>query len=263
MISTADLALIMDYADRAGALVVPTGDAHQLGPVEAGGMFRALIAELGAAELSEVMRFDAPWERDASIRLRAGDFSVVASYDRRGRIRGGHREAAYDRAAGAWLADHLHGREMILVAGSNEEAAELARRVQAQLVKMGTVVHPRAPLADGNQAGTGDLIRARLNTADRRRRPAADQPGRAPDRGLAGPRRRSRPQAAGRRLVGPLPGAALLPRLRRRIALRGQYPRGAGPHRRHLARAGHRHPVPAVPVRRHDPRARVAISRTW
>jgi ATP-dependent exoDNAse (exonuclease V) alpha subunit len=79
----------MDYADRAGALVVPTGDAHQLGPVEAGGMFPALIAELGAAELSEVMRFDAPWERDASIRLRAGDFSVVASYDRRGRIRGG------------------------------------------------------------------------------------------------------------------------------------------------------------------------------
>ena len=164
MISTADLALIMDYADRAGALVVPTGDAFQLGPVEAGGMFGALIAGLGAAELSEVMRFGQQWERDASVRLRADDFSVVAAYDRRGRIRGGHREAAFDRAAGAWLADHLHGRDAILLAGSNEEAAELARRVQAQLVTMGTVVQPRAPLADGNQAGTGDLVRARLNT---------------------------------------------------------------------------------------------------
>jgi hypothetical protein len=164
MISTADLALIMDYADRAGALVIPTGDAFQLGPVEAGGMFGALIAELGAAELSEVMRFDQPWERDASVRLRTGDFSAVAAYDRRGRIRGDHREAAFDRAAGAWLADHLHGRDTLLLAGSNEEAAELARRVQAQLVKMGTVVHPRAPLSDGNRAGTGDLIRARLNT---------------------------------------------------------------------------------------------------
>ena len=213
MISTADLALIMDYADRAGALVVPTGDAFQLGPVEAGGMFGALIAELGAAELSEVMRFDAQWERDASARLRAGDFSVVAAYDRRGRIRGGHREAAFDRAAGAWLADHLHGRDAILLAGSNEEAAELARRVQAQLVTMGTVVQPRAPLADGNRAGTGDLIRARLNTADRRRRAAADQPGRAADRGLAGPGRGGGPQAAGRGLVGPVPGAPLLPRL--------------------------------------------------
>ncbi len=164
MISTADLALIMDYADRAGALVMPTGDAFQLGPVEAGGMFPALIAELGAAELSEVMRFDQQWERDASVRLREGEFSVVAAYDRRGRIRGDHREAAFDRAAGAWLADHLHGRDTILLAGSNEEAAELARRVQEQLVKIGTVVQPRAPLADGNQAGTGDLIRARLNT---------------------------------------------------------------------------------------------------
>ena len=164
MISTADLALIMDYADRAGALVAPTGDAFQLGPVEAGGMFGALIAELGAAELAEVMRFGQQWERDASPRLRAGDFSVVAAYDRRGRIRGDHREAAFERAAGAWLADHLHGRDTILLAGSNEEAAELARRVQAQLVTMGTVVQPRAPLADGNRAGTGDLIRARLNT---------------------------------------------------------------------------------------------------
>jgi ATP-dependent exoDNAse (exonuclease V) alpha subunit len=70
MISTADLALIMDYADRAGALVVPTGDPFQLGPVEAGGMLTALIRELGAAELSEVLRFSADWERDASVRLR-------------------------------------------------------------------------------------------------------------------------------------------------------------------------------------------------
>ncbi len=164
MISTADLALIMDYADRAGAQVVPTGDNSQLGPVEAGGMFRALISELGAAELSEVMRFAQQWERDASLRLRAGDTGVIAAYDRRGRIRGDHREAVYARAAGAWLADHLHGKDALLLAGSNEEAAELARLVQAQLVKMGTVVQPRAPLADGNRAGTGDLIRARLNT---------------------------------------------------------------------------------------------------
>ena len=164
MLSTADLALIMDYADRAGARVVPTGDPFQLGPVEAGGMFPALIAELGAAELSEVMRFSADWERAASLRLRAGDVSAIAAYDRRGRIRGDHREAAYARAAGAWLADHLHGRDTMLLAGSNEEAAELARRAQAKLVQMGTVVHPRAPLADGNRAGTGDLIRARLNT---------------------------------------------------------------------------------------------------
>ena len=138
MISTADLALIMDYADRAGALVVPTGDACQLGPVEAGGMFRALIAELGAAELSEV---HAVRRRSGSGTPRSGCGPVTSPWSPpmtgaagSGAVTGRRR---IDRAAGAWLADHLHGRDTILLAGSNEEAAELARRVQAQLVTDG------------------------------------------------------------------------------------------------------------------------------
>ena len=69
-----------------------------------------------------------------------------------------------DRAASMWLADHLRGKSVLLLAGSNGEAAELSRRVQAKLIQLGTVQRPQAALADGNQAGTGDLIRARLNT---------------------------------------------------------------------------------------------------
>ncbi len=52
---------------------------------------------------------------------------------------------------------------MLLLAGSNAEAAELSRRVQAKLVQMGTIGRPQATLADGNHAGVGDLVRARLN----------------------------------------------------------------------------------------------------
>jgi hypothetical protein len=36
----------------------------------------------------------------------------------------------------------LQGRDTILLAGSNDEAAELARRVQAQLVTMGPWCNP-------------------------------------------------------------------------------------------------------------------------
>ena len=164
MLSTSDLALLLDYAERSGALVIPVGDPCQLGPVEAGGMLSALIGVLGAAELSEVLRFRSEWERDASVRLRAGEKDVTAVYDRHGRICAADREAALARAAQAWLADHLHGKDSLLLAGTNEEAADLARRVQADLIRLGTVVHPRAPMADGNYAGTGDLIRARLNS---------------------------------------------------------------------------------------------------
>ena len=163
-LSTADLALIGQAARQAGARIIATGDAAQLGAVEACGMFRLLTHEVPAAELHEVHRFDAQWERQASIRLRDGDLAAIATYDRYGRIRGTDYEAAYDRAASTWLADHLRAKDVLLLAGSNAEAADLARRVQAKLTQLGTLGPRQAALADGNHAGIGDLIRARLNT---------------------------------------------------------------------------------------------------
>jgi hypothetical protein len=163
-LSTADLAMIQEAARQAGARIIATGDTAQLGAVEAGGMFRLLAREVPAAELHEVRRFDAQWERDASVGLRDGDPAAVAVYDRHGRIRGADQDTAYERAASMWLADHLRGQDVLLLAGSNAEAADLSRRVQAKLTQLGAVGPPQAALADGNHAGTGDLIRARLNT---------------------------------------------------------------------------------------------------
>jgi conjugative relaxase-like TrwC/TraI family protein len=167
--STADLAMLLEAARVAGARVVLVGDTQQLGSPEAGGMFRLLATEVPRSELTEVRRFRAGWEADASVRLRAGDSEVIAVYDRHGRIRGADAEAARERAASAWLADHLRGKDVLLLAGSNDEAADLARRVQARLIQAGTVAaaggyQSQAALADGNQAHPGDLIRARLNT---------------------------------------------------------------------------------------------------
>ena len=163
-LSTSDLAMVQETARQAGAKIIATGDTAQLGAVEAGGMFALLSQEVPAARLHEVRRFGAQWERDASVRLRDGDLAAVAAYDRHGRIRGADHEAAYDRAATMWLADHLRGKDVLLLAGSNAEAAELSRRVQAKLAQMGSIGRPKASLSDGNHAGTGDLIRARLNT---------------------------------------------------------------------------------------------------
>jgi hypothetical protein len=164
MHSTSDLALILATARRADARVIATGDLHQLGAVEAGGMFRALARELGVIELHEVLRFGAQWERAASLRLRQAHREVFATYDTHGRIRHGDHEAAYARAAGEYLADFLVGRDTLLLAGTNAEAAELARIVQSKLAAAGKVGDPRIELADGNHAGTGDIVRARHNT---------------------------------------------------------------------------------------------------
>jgi conjugative relaxase-like TrwC/TraI family protein len=162
-LSTSDLAMLGAAARQAGARVVATGDTAQLGAVEAGGMFRLLAQEVPAARLREVRRFQAQWEREASVRLRDGDLAAVAAYDRHGHIRGADEAAACDRAASMWLADHLRGKDVLLLAGTNAEAADLSRRVQARLTQMGSVGPPQAVLSDGNHAGVGDLVRARLN----------------------------------------------------------------------------------------------------
>ena len=114
--------------------------------------------------MHEVRRFQAQWEREASVRLRDGNLAAAAAYDRHGRIRGADEAVACDRAASMWLADHLRGKGVLLLAGSNAEAAELSRRVQARLTQMGSVGPPQTVLSDGNHAGIGDLVRARLNT---------------------------------------------------------------------------------------------------
>lgn len=160
-LSTADLALILAAARRADAHVIGTGDVHQLGAVEAGGMFRAIARELGAVELHEVLRFGADWERAASLRLRHAHREVFAAYDTHGRIRHGDHEAAYARAASEYLADFLAGKDTLLLAGTNAEAAELARIVQSKLTVAGKTGDLRIELADGNHAGTGDIVRAR------------------------------------------------------------------------------------------------------
>ena len=163
-LSTTDLAMVQEAARAAGARLVLVGDTEQLGAVKARGIFRLLAREVPCAELREVRRFHAAWEADASVRLRAGDFTAYAAYDRCGRIRGADRDAAMDRAASMWLADHLDGKSALLLAGTNSEAAELSRRVQAKLVAARHRPRPPAALSDGNHAGIGDLIRARLNT---------------------------------------------------------------------------------------------------
>ena len=164
-VGTRDLAAILEVAKAGGARVFLTGDPAQLGAIEAGGMMRLIGADLGHYELAEVRRFGAAWEADASLQLRQGDRAAIAAYDTRGRIRGAPEPEAERSAVSAYLADYLIGRDTILLAGTNEEAAKLAGMARNELVRLGQVpARPVVSLADGNGAAAGDLIRARENT---------------------------------------------------------------------------------------------------
>jgi hypothetical protein len=65
---------------RATKLSSFDGDQEQLAAVEGGGGMMLLARRLGFVQLSEQVRFAAAWERAASLRLRAGDASVLDEY---------------------------------------------------------------------------------------------------------------------------------------------------------------------------------------
>jgi conjugative relaxase-like TrwC/TraI family protein len=168
MTSTKDLAAILELVRAAGAKLVLVGDERQLAAVGAGGAFADVAARGIRYELAEVRRFTNRWEREASLRLRTGDVSVLDLYDRNGRIvAGGTPEQAAAEAARRWLADTVQGREALLVVGTNAQAAEVSGQLRAELVRMGRVAEDGAALGrDGNLAGIGDLVQARHNGWD-------------------------------------------------------------------------------------------------
>jgi conjugative relaxase-like TrwC/TraI family protein len=164
-VSTADAARIVQIARRSGAQVIAAFDPEQLGAVDAGGIFPLIAARHGSWRLTEVRRFRHAWERDASLRLREGEIEALAEYAARGNVYHGPRDRVHDDAVALYVSDYLRGRDTLLLAGSNEEAAQLARLVRERLTRLNRISGAdEITLADGNHAGTGDLVRARLNT---------------------------------------------------------------------------------------------------
>jgi conjugative relaxase-like TrwC/TraI family protein len=159
-----DLAAILRHTARSGAKLVITGDHAQLGAVQAGGGMAMLARKLGHAQLTEAVRFHNEWEGSASLAIRAGDVSALATYDQHGRLHGGSYEEMAEQAARAYLAEYLAGTDVILTAFSHRECADLSRRIQDYLLDWGQL-QPRksAALDEGARAYAGDLIIARDN----------------------------------------------------------------------------------------------------
>ena len=89
---------LVTAAAHAGAKVLLVGDHGQLSPVEAGGMFAALVRDRGGlvSELSDVRRFRHEWEKRASVALREGSVDAIDAYGIHDRITSGDRDQMLD-----------------------------------------------------------------------------------------------------------------------------------------------------------------------
>lgn len=167
MASTQDVAAVHQLAAEHGAKTLLTGDHRQLAAVGAAGAMSLASGAGTTYELTEVRRFSQEWERAASLRLREGDVSALEEYRKHGRIvPGGAVEHATAKAARAWLADTVEGKRSIMVVDTNEQAAQVASELRAELVRLGRVAEGGVPISQGNAASVGDLVQARSNDWD-------------------------------------------------------------------------------------------------
>ena len=156
---------IVAAARAAGAKVVLVGDFAQLGAPEAGGAFSLLVADRGGtvAELTELRRFAAAWEAEASLALRKGEEEALSAYESHGRVTGGERDEVLDALYAAWRADVEDGKTSLMVAADGASVAELNLLARAGRVAAGTVERDGVALAGGAVAGVGDLVVTRRN----------------------------------------------------------------------------------------------------
>lgn len=173
MLATPKLADLATLADHMDWRVVLVGDPLQFSAVGRGGMFRHLIdhAPDGAAieHLERVHRFAAEWEADASLRLRRGDITALDDYQEHDRIHtavtaGDGRRQVVAR----WWELRGQGSDVVMLAATNESAANLNRVAQRLRLDAGEVVEPinRTRLAEGVSVLIGDEVQTRRN--DRR-----------------------------------------------------------------------------------------------
>jgi hypothetical protein len=268
MMSIGDLAAVLRRATVHGAKVVVTGDQMQLQAVEGGGGMALLARHLGHVQLSEASRFTHGWERQATLRLRDGDVTVLTDYRLHDRLHVGPGEDMLEEAARAYLHERLVGKDTLLIAGTEARAAELSRRVREDLIRWGIVRDgPVVRLRDGAHASAGDWIMARRNDATSESGPAragAGEPGHPSDHrygsawdGAVGPGR-SADRTGGVRagaLVAAGPGRPVLSAERGAPGVRGHVPRGGGADGRLGDRGVQRAGGPAGRLRDAEPRA--------
>lgn len=164
MAGTFSLDELVGAALDAGAKVLAVGDPAQLSAVEAGGMFATLVTDrYNPPELTGMHRFQAEWEKTASVALRSGDAECIDTLQDHGRITGGVREDALDALYRAWQADIDAGKSSLMIAPDTATVAELNLRAHTDRITAGTVTPSGVEVAGGGTVGVGDMVVTRHN----------------------------------------------------------------------------------------------------
>lgn len=164
MVPTPRLAELIDLADRRDWRLALVGDPMQFSAVGRSGMFGHLVDTIGAVELDRVHRFDASWERDASLRLRRGDADVVALYDHHDRLHGGSGRQMAKATVAAWRRATEAGETAAMMAPTRAGVDVLNELAQHERIADGEIdLRSRSVKVGTSRAFAGDLVATRRN----------------------------------------------------------------------------------------------------
>lgn len=175
MLGSRQTAQLLAAADRAGAKIVLIGDSRQLQAVDAGGAFRALQQQHGAAMLDEIRRQRDRGMRQAVEHLSRGEVrGAMRVFLDRGTIHvADDRDGAMRQAVNQWAGKYDRARpgETLILANTRAEVAALnalAREWMQANHQLGPSAEIQTTNREGNPAGRlvvaeGDRIRFGLN----------------------------------------------------------------------------------------------------
>ncbi|MCG5235557.1 Ti-type conjugative transfer relaxase TraA [Xanthobacter oligotrophicus] len=141
MVGTRQLERVLSHAADVGAKVVLVGDPQQLQSIEAGAAFRSLVERHGSAEIGEVRRQRADWQRDATRDLATGRIGdAVEAYERNGMVHAAQsREQARGELIERWDRDRQAApdRSRIILTHTNDEVRALNQAARERMREAG------------------------------------------------------------------------------------------------------------------------------
>lgn len=167
MVPTPRLAELFELAERRAWRLALIGDPLQFAAVGRSGMFGHLVDTLGAIELGRVHRFAHDWERDASLRLRRGDVSVVEVYEQHDRLHGGTARRMRRAVVDAWWESTARGETAAMMAPTRAAVVALNVAAQRRRLDAGHVGGQGRSIEVGPyRVHVGDVVATRQNCRD-------------------------------------------------------------------------------------------------
>lgn len=140
MVGSRDLEKLMAYIERAGGRIRLVGDAYQLAAVEYGNAFTEISKRSEVAALTEIMRQEIKWMKEASEKFSRHDISGLKDYADHGKvsIEDTTKDAQISIVA-KWAAHRADrpNQTCIVLAHTNAERTELNDMMRAELKRHG------------------------------------------------------------------------------------------------------------------------------